>query len=77
VKITIVGTGYVGLVSGVCLADVGNTPDVIYRTASGGGARIADKFKERKEPQGVVETEAAPIRCGLTGDHLKLNPLLS
>jgi len=31
------------------------TPDVIYRTASGGGARIVDKFKERKQPQGVLE----------------------
>jgi len=31
------------------------TPDVIYRTASGGGARIVDKFKERKQSQGVLE----------------------
>ena len=31
------------------------TPDVIYRTASGGGARIVDKFKERKQLQGVLE----------------------
>ena len=31
------------------------TPDVIYRTASGGGARIVDKFKERKQAQGVLE----------------------
>jgi len=31
------------------------TPDVIYRTASGGGSRIVDKFKERKQPQGVLE----------------------
>jgi len=25
------------------------TPDEIYRTASGGGARIVDKFKENKD----------------------------
>jgi len=31
------------------------TPDVIYKTAIGGGARIVDKFKERKKPQGVLE----------------------
>ena len=53
------------------------TPDVVYRTASGGGARIVDKFKERERPHGEVETGAAPFRCGLTRDHLKLDPLLS
>jgi putative transposase len=54
-----------------------STPDVIYRTANGGGARIVDKFKERKSTQGVLETGAAPFRCGLIRDHLKLDPLLS
>jgi putative transposase len=54
-----------------------STPDVIYRTASGGGARIVDKFKEREKPQGEVETGAAPFRCGLIGNHLKLDSLLS
>jgi len=54
-----------------------STPDVIYRTANGGGARIVDKFKERKEPQRVVETGAAPFRCGLVSYHLNLDPLLS
>ena len=53
------------------------TPDVVYRTAIGGGARIVDKFKEREKPQGEVETGAAPFRCGLIGDHLKLDSLLS
>lgn len=53
------------------------TPDVVYRTASGGGARIVDKFKEKERLQGGVETGAAPFRCGLTGDHLKLDSLLS
>jgi putative transposase len=53
------------------------TPDVVYRTASGGGARIVDKFKEREKPQGEVETGAAPFRCGLIGYPLKLDSLLS
>jgi putative transposase len=52
-----------------------STPDVIYRTANGGGARIVDKFKERENIQG--ETGAAPFRCGLVGYHLNLDPLLS
>lgn len=53
------------------------TPDVVYRTASGGGAKIVDKFKEKEKPQGVVETGAAPFRCELIGHHLKLDSLLS
>jgi len=31
------------------------TPDVVYRTASGGGARIVDKYKEKEKPQRVLE----------------------
>ena len=27
-----------------------STPDVVYRTASGGGASIVDKYSERKKP---------------------------
>jgi putative transposase len=54
-----------------------STPDVIYRTANGGGARIVDKFKEKKNTQGVLETGAAPFRCSLVGYHLNLDPLLS
>ena len=53
------------------------TPDVVYRTANGGGARIVDKFKEKERSQREVETGAAPFRCGLVGDHLKLDSLLS
>jgi len=53
------------------------TPDLIYRTASGGGARIVDKFNEKKKAQRGVKTGAAPCSCGFTGDHLKLVSLLS
>jgi putative transposase len=42
-----------------------STPDVIYRTANGGGARIVDKFKERKNTQGVLETGAATMQLRL------------
>ena len=54
-----------------------STPDVIYQTESGGGARIVDKFKEREKPKGEVEIGAAPFRCGLIGYPLKLDSLLS
>ena len=36
------------------------TPDTVYRTASGGGASIADKFSERKKPAQEQNTEAKP-----------------
>ncbi len=39
-----------------------NTPDKVYRTASGGGARIVDNFSERKKSRSETEvkTEAKP-----------------
>ena len=39
-----------------------NTPDEVYRTASGGGARIVDNFSERKKSRSEtkVETEEKP-----------------
>ncbi|MBA2657975.1 MAG: hypothetical protein H0U72_00045, partial [Nitrosospira sp.] len=39
-----------------------NTPDEVYRTARGGGARIVDNFSERKKScsETEVETEAKP-----------------
>jgi putative transposase len=36
------------------------TPDQVYKTASGGGARIVDKFIERKT---TLKTGAAPTSC--------------
>ena len=38
-KIAVIGTGYVGLVSGTCLAEVGN--DVLCKTGSGNKTDIA------------------------------------
>lgn len=36
------------------------TPDLVYQTASGGGARIVDKFVERKT---TLKTGTAPVSC--------------
>ena len=49
------------------------TPFQVYQTASGGGARIVDKFVERKT---TLKIGAAPVCCA-TGHHLKLDGLLS
>jgi hypothetical protein len=43
------------------------TPDDTYWTASGGGARIADHFKEHEKSQGDLEAGAAPCRCASIG----------
>ena len=44
-----------------------STPDMVYRTAGGGGASIGDKFSERKklaqEPNTETKSGAAPCRC--------------
>lgn len=53
------------------------TPDDIYRTANGGGARIADHFKEQEKSQRELEAGAAPCRCASIGYPLNLNPILS
>ena len=37
-----------------------STPDEVYRTASGGGATIVDKFSERKKGSQEQNTEAKP-----------------
>lgn len=46
-----------------------STPDEVYRIASGGGARIMDKFSEREKF--ALETEAKPgQRRSATCDRL-------
>jgi putative transposase len=56
-----------------------NTPDQVYRTGSGGGARIVDKFSTTEKP--LLEIEAknrgSADQLHETGDHLKLVTLLS
>jgi len=39
-----------------------NTPDEVYRTASGGGAKIVDKFSERKKSRSETETKPGQRR---------------
>jgi putative transposase len=34
-----------------------DTPDQVYRTASGGGARIVDKYSEKEKTHSEKETE--------------------
>ena len=41
-KITVVGTGYVGLVSGACLAEVGN--DVLVRGSKHVGSILIERM---------------------------------
>ncbi len=39
-----------------------NTPDEVYRTASGGGARIVDKFGEREKSRSETEAKSGQRR---------------
>lgn len=44
-------------------------PDEVYRTASGGGVRIVDKYSEKEKTHSEIkskketENRAAPFRC--------------
>jgi putative transposase len=53
------------------------TPDNTYWTASGGGARIVDHFKEQEKSQRELEAGAAPLRCASIGYPLNLSTVLS
>jgi putative transposase len=45
------------------------TPDAVYRTASGGGAKIVDKFSEKKSSRTQTEVESGQ-RCSAASDAL-------
>ena len=57
------------------------TPDEVYRTASGGGARIVDQFGKtehpRPETQKETEHRGSAVPLHVNGYPLKLNALLS
>ncbi|MDO8895203.1 hypothetical protein, partial [Nitrosomonas sp.] len=42
-----------------------STPDKVYLTASGGGAKIIDKYSKTENISSEIETKigAAPLRC--------------
>jgi putative transposase len=46
-----------------------STPDAVYRTASGGGARIVDKFTEREKTHSEIEVKTGQRRSA-AGDRL-------
>ena len=60
-----------------------DTPDEVYRTASGGGARIVDKYSEKEKNHLEIETKketenrGSAVPLHVKGYPLKLNALLS
>jgi putative transposase len=59
------------------------TPDEVYRTATGGGARIVDKYSEKEKTHPEIETKKETENRGSAvplheeGYPLKLDALLS
>ncbi|MDP2761177.1 MAG: integrase core domain-containing protein, partial [Sideroxyarcus sp.] len=60
-----------------------DTPDQVYRTASGGGARIVDKYNETEKTHSGIETKketenrGSAVPLHVKGYPLKLEALLS
>ena len=56
-----------------------DTSDQVYRTGSGGGARIADKFSATTKTLVEIETKnrGSAVQLHEIGDPLKLDALLS
>ena len=56
-----------------------DTPDEVYRTASGGGARIVDKYSEEEKTHSEIKTEkrGSAVPLHVKGYPLKLDALLS
>ena len=60
-----------------------DTPDQVYRTASGGGARIVDKYSEKEKTHSAIETKketenrGSAVPLHVQGYPLKLDALLS
>ena len=57
------------------------TPDEVYRTASGGGARIVDQFGKtehpRPETQQDTEHRGSAVPLHVNGDPLTLDAIVS
>jgi len=60
-----------------------DTPDQVYRTASGGGARIVDKYSETEKTHSEIEIKketenrGSAVPLHVKGYPLKLDALLS
>jgi putative transposase len=56
-----------------------DTPDQVYRTANGGGARIVDKYSETEKTHSGIETEnrGSAVPLHVEGYPFKLDALLS
>ena len=60
-----------------------NTPDQVYRTASGGGAKIVDKYSKLEKDGLEIETKketenrGSAVPLHVKGYPLKLDALLS
>jgi putative transposase len=60
-----------------------DTPDQVYRTASGGGARVVDKYNETEKIHSGIETkketesQSSAVPLHVKGYPLKLDALLS
>ena len=60
-----------------------DTPDQVYRTASGGGARIVDKYSDTEKTHSEIEIkketecQGSAVPLHVEGYPLKLDALLS
>ncbi|MCX7194416.1 MAG: hypothetical protein NTV37_00620, partial [Proteobacteria bacterium] len=60
-----------------------DTPDQVYRTASGGGATIMDKYSEKEKTHSEIKTkketenQGSAAQLHVKGYPLKLDALLS
>jgi UDP-N-acetyl-D-mannosaminuronate dehydrogenase len=63
-KITVIGTGYVGLVSGACLADVGN--DVLYLDLDASKIRVLEEGGIPIHETGLLEIVRSNIGRHMT-----------
>lgn len=61
-KITVIGTGYVGLVSGACLADVGN--DVLCLDLDASKIRILEEGGIPIHEPGLLEVVRSNVAAG-------------